>query len=244
MTDMHCRMSNGFERSADQARPSRRGARALLAALLLVGCNTPVSPVAQDQGIVLDEDTVFSGRVVATDVDSPAVTYAITVQPTHGTSTFDASSGHFTYEPIKDFNGSDSFTFVASDGKHSSSLATVSITVKPVDDAPNLPQPPDLLLRAEEPLGPMSLDATDVDGDHLAYTVIVADPAIADAIVDASGRLVLTNLNRGISTVTTTATVTVSDGTLQVSRTFALTVLPPPPLPPASRPNRGAAKST
>jgi hypothetical protein len=46
------------------------------------------------------------------------------------------SDGSFTYTPDADFNGVDSFAYRASDGILDSNLATVSITVISVDDAP------------------------------------------------------------------------------------------------------------
>ena len=42
----------------------------------------------------------------------------------------------FTYLPALDFNGSDCFTYVANDGALDSNVATVSLTVTPVNDAP------------------------------------------------------------------------------------------------------------
>ena len=42
------------------------------------------------------------------------------------------------YTPDADYNGPDSFTFTANDGIGTSAPATVSITVNPVNDAPQL----------------------------------------------------------------------------------------------------------
>jgi len=51
----------------------------------------------------------------------------------HGAVTVDAN-GSFTYTPNANYNGSDSFTFKANDGTADSNIATVSITVSPVND--------------------------------------------------------------------------------------------------------------
>ena len=40
------------------------------------------------------------------------------------------------YDPDPDFHGSDSFTYRANDGTGNSNLATVTITVNPVNDLP------------------------------------------------------------------------------------------------------------
>ncbi len=47
-----------------------------------------------------------------------------------------AADGSFTYTPAADFNGTDSFTYTASDGTAVSNVATVTITVTAVNDAP------------------------------------------------------------------------------------------------------------
>ena len=47
-----------------------------------------------------------------------------------------AADGSFTYTPNADFNGTDSFTYTASDGTAASNVATVTMTVTGVNDAP------------------------------------------------------------------------------------------------------------
>ena len=46
------------------------------------------------------------------------------------------TDGSFTYTPNADFNGTDSFTYTASDGTAASNVATVTMTVDAVNDAP------------------------------------------------------------------------------------------------------------
>ena len=55
--------------------------------------------------------------------------------PAHGTVTL-ASDGSFTYTPAANYHGPDSFTYTASDGTAVSNVATVTITVTAVNDAP------------------------------------------------------------------------------------------------------------
>ena len=46
------------------------------------------------------------------------------------------ANGSFTYTPAANYNGPDSFTYKANDGTPDCNVATVTITVTPVNDAP------------------------------------------------------------------------------------------------------------
>src|SRR5205823_4903442 len=79
----------------------------------------------------------YSGTLAATDVDGDSLTYTVLSGPSHGTLTsFNASTGAYTYAPALNYNGPDGFTFKASDGSLDSNTAAVSITVTAVNDAP------------------------------------------------------------------------------------------------------------
>ncbi|HEY9248932.1 MAG TPA: Ig-like domain-containing protein, partial [Rariglobus sp.] len=86
--------------------------------------------------------------------------------------------GHLvTYTPAADFNGTDSFTFTATDQGSpalTSAPATISVTVTPLNDAPTaLAQ---TATTAEDTPLALTLAGADVDGDSLAY-VVTAAPA-------------------------------------------------------------------
>ena len=54
-----------------------------------------------------------------------------------GTATLtNTATGAFTYTPKPNANGTDSFTFQVNDGKADSNVATVTVTIDPVNDAP------------------------------------------------------------------------------------------------------------
>ena len=73
------------------------------------------APVAQDGSASGNEDTPISGTVVAIDLDGPTLTYALGAQAANGTVVVNPD-GTYTYTPDLNFNGTDSFTFTASDG--------------------------------------------------------------------------------------------------------------------------------
>jgi VCBS repeat-containing protein len=106
-----------------------------------IGNNTPV---AANDAYSVDEDATLTVPVVSgvlnndTDGDNNVLAVATPAPvsgPSHGTLTLN-SNGSFTYNPYANYNGSDSFTYKATDGAADSNTATVSLTVNPVNDAP------------------------------------------------------------------------------------------------------------
>lgn len=83
-----------------------------------------------------NEDTQISGTLVANDRNGDTLTYAIVTGPANGTVTLGAN-GAYTYTPNANFNGTDSFTFRANDGSVDGPVATISLTVNPVNDPPS-----------------------------------------------------------------------------------------------------------
>ena len=69
------------------------------------------------------------------DVNGDDLTAVLVTDVSHGTLTLNAD-GSFSYLPQVNFNGSDSFTYRADDGTDESDLATVTISVNAVNDAP------------------------------------------------------------------------------------------------------------
>ena len=109
-----------------------------------------VAPVALDDTYATDEDIVLNiaarGVLVNdTDFDPTILTAVMVTEPDNGTLVLNAD-GSFIYTPEADFNGTDSFAYKANDGLADSNIATVTITVTSVLDAPtvsstNLPGP-------------------------------------------------------------------------------------------------------
>jgi len=108
------------------------------------------APTADDDGpyTVLEDQTlnVSAGSGVLngdTDPQSDPLTAVLVTGPAHAQSFTLSSNGSFSYTPSPDFNGDDSFTYQANDGSLSSNIATVTITVTPVNDAPSFTVGPD-----------------------------------------------------------------------------------------------------
>ncbi len=98
------------------------------------------APVAVDDAFATNEDSplvVPAPGVLAgdTDADGDALTASVVTGPAHGALLLNAN-GSFTYTPAANYNGSDSFTYKVNDGQVASNVATVVLTVNPVNDAP------------------------------------------------------------------------------------------------------------
>jgi adhesin/invasin len=100
-----------------------------------------VAPSAQADAFNVNEDatlTVAAGGVLGNDDDDDGdgLTAQLVLGPGNAQSFVLNSNGSFTYTPEADFNGNDSFTYQANDGQANSNIATVTITVNPVNDDP------------------------------------------------------------------------------------------------------------
>ena len=87
-------------------------------------------PVAVNGSVTTTAGKAVSGQLIATDVDSPTLTFSIVGQPKKGSVTLSSSSGAFTYTPVGKSKGTDSFTFQAYDGTAYSNVGKISITIK------------------------------------------------------------------------------------------------------------------
>jgi hypothetical protein len=91
-------------------------------------------PVAENQTVETEEDTAVVIALVGSDADGDPLTFAIQNPPAKGS--LRGTPPDVSYLPDADYNGSDSFVFVADDGKGGVDTGTVSIAIRSVDDIP------------------------------------------------------------------------------------------------------------
>jgi VCBS repeat-containing protein len=107
----------------------------------------------------------------ASDVDGDTLSYAIKAGAANGTVALDQSNGTYTYTPDANFNGTDSFTIVVSDGNGGTTEQVVSVTVTPFNDAPTAPVAGSVTTAEDTATAETAIGATDLDGDTLFYSV-------------------------------------------------------------------------
>jgi|GEM_PF-4010425 len=129
-------------------------------------------PTASNDAYTTAEDqalTESAPGVLANDTDDNAdpLTAVLVTGPANGTLTLNAD-GSFVYTPAANFNGPDAFTYRARDATTESGVATVSITVTPVNDAPT-----DILMTG----GTVAEDAA---AGAIVATLSAVDPDVGD----------------------------------------------------------------
>ncbi|MEI4474241.1 beta strand repeat-containing protein, partial [Frigidibacter sp. MR17.24] len=156
-------------------------------------------PTAVADSYTLAEDGSLSiaaaAGVLANDSDpdgDPLVASPLT-GPAHGTLSLNAN-GSFTYKPVADFNGTDSFTYSVSDGRGGVATATATLTVTAVNDAPRAAG--DSFAGTEDTAlvipGPGVLaNDSDVDGDPLT-AIVGTGPAHGTLTLNGDGSFIYT----------------------------------------------------
>lgn len=186
---------------------------------------TPVNepPEAADDDAETAEDQPVRIHPLDNDIDPDGDSLRVesASEAEHGTVEI-VGGTTVLYSPDENWHGEDRFTYVASDGALTDE-ATVSVTVLPVNDAPETEGTiPDQML--EEGGDAVELDLTgyfsDVDGDSLALTASSADPAIV-AVAVSGAILTMTPVAHGSTTIDVDAA---DPGNLLARQTFAVEV--------------------
>ncbi len=86
-----------------------------------------------------DEDIILNGSIAASANENVTLNYSLQSSTSNGSLTFSDTSGSITYIPNENFNGQDQFTYsVTAVEKNITRSATVTITITPVNDAPQV----------------------------------------------------------------------------------------------------------
>lgn len=126
-------------------------------------------PNTMDVTATTDEDTSVTITLEAEEVDGDNITFQLKTNPTNGSVTI--SGNQAIYTPNENYYGSDSFTFEAVDSsaKRMVNVATASITINPINDAPTMEN---LSVEGMQYSNlEITLTGNDVDEDNLSFYV-------------------------------------------------------------------------
>jgi VCBS repeat-containing protein len=156
----------------------------------LVAATPNAAPAALDDYASGAEDVALTIDALAndSDLDLDALTPVVMSGPSHGSLSVNAN-GSFTYTPLANYHGTDSFTYRASDGSANSNVAIVTLVIEPVNDAPlavaNAYATSQGTILTVAASGVLSND-TDADGDPLTAT-LAATPAHGQVTLNPDG---------------------------------------------------------
>lgn len=231
---------------------------------------TPVNdaPVAVNDNPSTLEDTPITFSVTAndTDVDGTINTSTVDLDPatpgiqstlTNASGTWSASaSGNVTYTPTLNFNGTASISYTVNDNSGATSnVATINVTVTPVNDAPVAVNDNATTLEDTPVTFNVTSNDTDVDGNGTINVGSVdldpATPGIQATInshgtwsVNSSGNVTYTPSLDFNGTASITYTVNDNSGATSNSATITVNVTPVNDAPVAVNDNVSGAQNT
>ena len=170
----------------------------------IVISNTNDAPVASPDYYDTDEDSILISTLENDllendsdiDRDSLTINTEAVLNPSHGSVILN-SDGTFTYTPNQDFHGTDEFVYEISDSEGGTAIATVSIDVQGVNDAPQVSNDLSFEIQGLTENGNVlgQFIANDVDNDAFNYQIIAGDGNNTFAI-DAEGRVIVSNASQ------------------------------------------------
>jgi large repetitive protein len=170
---------------------------------------TNPTPTATNDVAATDEDTPVRIAVLANDLDPDGDPLTVTAAAAgNGTVTINAD-GSLLYTPAANFNGEDTIIYSITDAEGGVSTASVTITVRPVNDAPTAaPLPNQNDDDGTSVTVPTASAFRDVDGDVLTFAATGLPPTLSidPATGLITGTLAPESSQNGPYIVTITAT--------------------------------------
>lgn len=167
----------------------------------IVATITPVDdePNSMDVSATTDEDNAIDITLQAEEVDGDNIEFQVRNNPSNGSVSISGTTA--TYTPNENWNGTDTFNFEAVDSNARSVLnvATATITVNPVNDAPVVEDITNLSVSMNRSIT-IELSGTDIENEELSFS-IVQNPSFGT--IDLSDNIItFTGTSEGEDTFT------------------------------------------
>jgi VCBS repeat-containing protein len=214
---------------ADAPASDQRGVARILNGTIDIGAVEVVPSPSDDAGTTPEDVALTQPAPGVLGNDAPGYSAAAAAGPSNGTLVLNAD-GSYLYTPNANFNGTDSFTYQLAGLGAPATVATVTIQVTPVNDAPVAVDDEATATEGVATAIPVLGNDSDVDGDPISVVAVTqgAQGTVtidgADVVYTPSGAAGGTNAFDG----TDTFTYTVSDGALTAVGTVTVTVGPGP----------------
>ena len=125
------------------------------------------APIVEAQFITINEDSPQEILLIGSDANGDVLTFNLETNPLNGTASI--SGNEVMYIPNTNYNGTDNFTFTASDGGLTSLPATVTITIMAINDLPVFSSTP-IIDALDGTTHEYLISTEDIDGDDVIVT--------------------------------------------------------------------------
>ncbi|HML68752.1 MAG TPA: Ig-like domain-containing protein [Clostridia bacterium] len=172
-------------------------------------------PRAKNDSITIFEDAtpLIDALYNDTDPEGDTLSIAAVGNPAHGSASI--SDNKINYVPNQDYYGTDSFTYTVSDGNGGTANATVSVTIKPVNDAPTVNKHSttsgDWVMQEDTPA---SFNFVVADAESATSNLIIKITSLDETLVKTT-QIALTTNAAGYKTLTVTPAAN-AHGTLEL----------------------------
>jgi VCBS repeat-containing protein len=147
------------------------------------------APVATASTATISKNRELTGTLSGSDVDGDSLNFtAGSVVAAHGTVVVN-SNGSYTYTPVTDYVGPDSFSFLVNDGTVNSSEATVTVSV--ADNVPPTATAATATTNEDTPLNG-TLTGSDADNNPLTFQAGTVGPAHGSVAISSTGAYIYT----------------------------------------------------
>lgn len=124
-------------------------------------------PSIQNYQFNIDEDSQLVSTLPKTNNSSRGLTYTIKTNPLNGQ--VNVIAGDFTYTPNLNFFGEETFNYSISNNDKSTEDGTVSINIRPINDAPIVEENINFFVTTGDNF--LTLTGFDVDNDNLFFRI-------------------------------------------------------------------------
>ncbi|MEP5729658.1 MAG: tandem-95 repeat protein [Sulfitobacter sp.] len=173
-------------------------------------------PIAVDDSAETDEDVSVIVDLLGNDTDpdnsnDELSLTAVSVSPGEG-SVEDLGDGTVRFTPAQDFNGDVTISYTVSDPDGNTDDGTASVTVNPINDAPDAVDDIDVTPEDTSITVNLLANDTDVDGDTLTVTAVSVDPEQGTVVDNGDGTATFTPVEDFVGEVTISYSIEDEEG--------------------------------
>ena len=128
------------------------------------------SPLAESANLYINEDESIFIQLSGSDPNGLDLSYTIIDLPLNGNLELSENGSEYIYTPNSNYNGQDSFTYVAFNGSFFSNIAEINLQINPINDSPNAEN---IIVNGVEDIDiNIEMIGGDIDGDDIIFNIL------------------------------------------------------------------------